>query len=149
MLQAFDHIGAIELFLESWCLLLWRIRVSPLPDSCDCRTRATSTPVLEVHEEHGVNHSLSLSQLPPDMFPMIDALTQADAQVYRVGVRTLLTGLREAERASGIPLLCNTTLTRFTNEVRYIPGLEADILSMTRGWIPNYLGPQRDNATTM
>jgi hypothetical protein len=36
-MRAIDHIGVVDLFYESWCVLLHTVGTAPLPASCDCR----------------------------------------------------------------------------------------------------------------
>ena len=123
---SFHHVGLIELFYESWCLLLWRVGTSPLPASCDCRGESTRRAD-EAHDDHGVKHTLSVADLPADVLQLIDGMTRADLRLYRIAAARVVSEIRLAENATGMALLCPAALDRFVNATSYVPGLEADI----------------------
>jgi len=133
-LNRMQHVGLLELFLESWCLLAWHAGAVTLPPSCDCRARQAAPRLArttEVHtnaiQEHAQLPALSLGALPAAVPPLIDALTEADQLLYRAGAARVVRELRAAERATGVPLLCPEDLERLIDQTSYINGLEDEL----------------------
>jgi len=161
-LGTMDHVGLIELFAESWCLLLWRAGATPLPASCDCRVRAQAQQARQQqvgaqqdHEQDGtadelatrsnsrtddVHHPdrailprLTVAGLPADVLATMDRLTPADRAVYRVAAVRVVRDLLDAGADSGVTLLCPAALEALVNETRYIPGLEKELHQLQEG----------------
>ncbi len=141
-MRSMSHVGLVDLFPESWCLLLFTVGTRPLPNSCDCEGREAalvrplgpadprrlgrSDDVIDgmAHENSMEDtHKLDVSTLPADVLRLIDDLTEADVQLYRAAALRVVRELRDAERSTGMRLLCDTSLKRLTNATRYIHGL--------------------------
>ena len=157
-LGTMDHVGLIELFAESWCLLLWRAGATPLPASCDCRARAQAQQARQQqvgaeqdgaadelathsnsrtddvqHPDRATLPKLTVGGLPADVLATMDRLTPADRAVYHVAAVRVVRDLLDAGADSGVTLLCPAALEAFVNETRYIPGLEEELHQLQEG----------------
>ena len=138
------HVGLIELFTESWCLLLWRAGSVPLPASCDCRAREQAqqarqeqaltgaaerdgaTDAVAIHSSSRADDEqsspdraalprLTVDTLPPDVLATMDRLTPADRAVYHVAAVRVV---RDLLGRRGVTLLCPAALEALVNRTR-------------------------------
>ena len=139
-MRSIEHVGMVDLFYESWCLLLFKVGTRPLPDSCDCTAREEPSGARvqqargahatdELHTNEATSHttddvnSVKVINLPHDVLELIDTLSEADARLFSAGALRVIRELREAERQTGTSLLCTAALTQFVNATSYIPNL--------------------------
>lgn len=116
-----EFVGLVELFPESWCLLLVRtLGTRPIPRSCNCLERVSiQVPTYS----HGVPPH-SVSSLPKDVLERIDALTTADTQLYVASMQRFLGEVVDVEervfKPAGYRLLCDDRLEQLRRSTSYL-----------------------------
>lgn len=103
-------VGVTELFHESVCLLLFRLR-QWVPAMCDCANATAQSQRSHIRFTHGVPH-MDVERLDGTDVEQIDAITRGDRRVHDAGVVRLVADLREVESQTGRQILCDATTRR-------------------------------------
>ena len=133
-LQSMDWIGITEFYHASKCLLFFHIRpmstetANYFDRTCHCNGDGTLNDTKTEHYSTSKKMSLLDVQTAEyeggrsgeERLSMIDALTQLDQHVYRLGVGMFFQRIRIMERSLGRRVLCEQHLEQAEGSLSYI-----------------------------
>jgi hypothetical protein len=100
-------VGLTEYYQESMCLL--HAKAFPnttLPGYCNCEDPEAWASFKPSIDTHGNTHQLTVEDLSTSDLEKVDALTQADLQLYKAATDRFVLEVRQAEKQHGVSILC-------------------------------------------
>jgi hypothetical protein len=117
-LGEFAHIGLVEFYHESLCLLRYRVS-STLDASCECGGPAQ----MHKHVTHGVPAHDDI-ELTDHAVDLIDEMTAMDMKLYAKAVDRFLSEIKSVESESGKKIICDAKMKAFKKKVAYVDGID-------------------------
>ena len=118
---AMSWVGLVDFYHESKCLLVHRLNTShSYMEGCGCDAGGGSLEVktTDNHYTHGAQPSRI--PLPPALEQKIDRISVVDKVLFSVALRGLFAEVKELEASLGRRVLCNETLHRARDDLRYV-----------------------------
>lgn len=122
-LGTFSFVGITDLYNLSYCLLLTRLRVDPLPEGCyDASVPVTSTFIRHGRADIRPDSGAAMANITSAMWEKVDKLSRHDQHLY-VSAAWRMLGEAEAYQATAKRKLGGHLLnyTRFLESITYIP----------------------------
>ena len=101
-----DFLGIVEVYRASACLLRLVVNSNTaFPPGCDCSVPNDLNEAPK--DEHSTPRSATKVELSQKHLDIVEALTEKDAVLFRVGLERFETDIARAEARWGIQILCD------------------------------------------